>query len=390
MPEETDNSADDVTVDQLSASPLLVAVYVEDEGYGILHLENSTASKPKFVCASCETNIHFCEHVKSYKSWSKARNIDIDSELEYQRDISADELPFQSVSNQRIPYPLPEDLRQKFDKYESQKKTFPNHFVPTIKSRTCPHGNAWDDRDPVEMRLIASTSVKIHKAHITINADDGEPRFIYFRPTKGECKCKLSYDGQEDLVFNLDNRHLVFYGVMFQYLFSMVHTGSPLVSMHRHFSATNAVMSNVEIIPFPVLRKAWNAFARLLDIDYSNVFVCQECGTNPDIIICDGTDVGMKKDLIPDISASEQNNINSYTKPIKGSKHSDRTYTKSAACRRLLLKLAGEKPGQRRKQTKALNTIPLSSTEMKTLKDLLRKEGKIHLIVLIDELATLK
>ena len=90
--------------------------------------------------------------MKSYKSWSKARNIDIDSELEYQRDISADELPFQSVSNQRIPYPLPEDLREKFDENESQKKTFPNHFVPTIKSTTCPHGNGCDDQDPVKMR----------------------------------------------------------------------------------------------------------------------------------------------------------------------------------------------------------------------------------------------
>ena len=144
-----------------------------------------------------------------------------------------------------------------------------------------------------------------------------ELRFIYFRPTIGEYKCKLSYDDQDDLVFNLDNRHLVFYRVMFQYLFSMVQTGSPLVSMHRHFSTTNAMMSNVEIIPFPMLRKAWNAFVRLLDIDYSNAFVCQDCGMNPDIIICDGTDVGMKKDLIPDISASEQNNIKHILNQLK-------------------------------------------------------------------------
>ena len=124
----------------------------------------------------------------------------------------------------------------------------------------------------------------------------------------------------------------------------MVHTGSSLVSMHRHFSATNAVMSDVDIIPLSVLRRAWNAFARLLDIDFTHVSVCQECGSNPEVIICDGTDVGMKKDLIPDIAKSSlQGNINLQTQLIRGSKHSGRTYINSPACRRLLLKLAGEK-----------------------------------------------
>lgn len=55
----------------------------------------------------------------------------------------------------------------------------------------------------------------------------------------------------------------------------------------------------------------------------------------------------------------------------------------------MLLKLAGEKQGQRRSQKQELNTIPLSSTELKTLKDLLRKEEKSHLTELINDLATL-
>lgn len=134
VPEETENADDGIIVDQLSASPLLVAVYVEDEGYGIVHLENRTALKSKLACASCTTNIHFCEHVRSYKSWSKAHNIELDSELEYQRDASSDEASFQSISNQRIPYPLPENLREKFDNYESQKTAFPLCPNDKIKS----------------------------------------------------------------------------------------------------------------------------------------------------------------------------------------------------------------------------------------------------------------
>ena len=45
--------------DQLSASPLLVAVYVDSKGYGIVQLENSTVSKPKLICVTCKTNVHF-------------------------------------------------------------------------------------------------------------------------------------------------------------------------------------------------------------------------------------------------------------------------------------------------------------------------------------------
>ena len=80
-------------------------MYVEDEGYGIVHLETSTSSKPKLVCASCKTNVHFCEHVRSYKNWSKSQNIDIDSELEYQRDLSPDESHFSPAMSPLSPAP---------------------------------------------------------------------------------------------------------------------------------------------------------------------------------------------------------------------------------------------------------------------------------------------
>ncbi|KAH3862489.1 hypothetical protein DPMN_025456 [Dreissena polymorpha] len=92
VPQDTDDFTDDVAVDQLSDYPLLVAVYVEDEGYGIVHLETSNVSKPKLVCASCKTNVHFCKHVKSYKNLSKTQNIDLDSELEHQRHLPSEKL----------------------------------------------------------------------------------------------------------------------------------------------------------------------------------------------------------------------------------------------------------------------------------------------------------
>ncbi|KAH3862488.1 hypothetical protein DPMN_025455 [Dreissena polymorpha] len=44
------------------------------------------------------------------------------------------------------------------------------------------------------------------------------------------------------------------------------------------------------------------------------------------------------------------------------------------------------KQGQRRKQTKALDTILLSSTEMKTLKGMLQEEGNNHLVEIVDKL----
>ena len=110
--------------------------------------------------------------------------------------------------------------------------------------------------------------------------------------------CRLYYDGQDDLLFNLDNRNLFFYGFLLEYLHLMVEGRNPLAAYMRASSRSHASQSHTKSTSIATLRAAWNAFSRLLDINFHTSFLCLVCGAQPSTMICDGTMLGFRKDLI--------------------------------------------------------------------------------------------
>ena len=81
-------------------------------------------------------------------------------------------------------------------------------YLKVVQS-SCEHGFTWDDRDPVECGWLVGNA--------TIYTDSMSMMHIYeddiFHPIKasygrsrtvGSCQCKLQYDGQSDLLFNLE------------------------------------------------------------------------------------------------------------------------------------------------------------------------------------------
>ena len=142
----------------------------------------------------------------------------------------------------------------------------------------CKPGNSWDTHDPVSNKCISSKGAVIYKESMTI-AD--KHRTVYYRPTKGDCSCQLFYDGQEDLLFNIDNRHLFYYGFLLQYLHNMDEGRNPLALYLHSCERTLATQSNTKPVKIKLLRQAWNAFARLLDIDWYESFQCPLCGALP-------------------------------------------------------------------------------------------------------------
>ena len=128
------------------------------------------------------------------------------------------------------------------------------HFQVTMQS-WCKPGNPWDTHDPVSNKWISSKGAVIYKESMTI-AD--KHRTVYYRPTKGDCSCQLFYDGQEDLLFNIDNRHLFYYGFLLQYLHNMVEGRNPLASYLHSCERTLATQSNTKAVKIKLLRQAWN------------------------------------------------------------------------------------------------------------------------------------
>ena len=109
-----------------------------------------------------------------------------------------------------------------------------------------------------------------------------------------------------------------------------------LISYLRACQQNHEVLSFTKPASISLLRKAWNAFARLLDIDWSESFQCLLCGPTLHTVVCDGTMIGFWKDFLPEISSS----ITS-TPPIVRSRHQERILISSVKARSLLLKYSG-------------------------------------------------
>ena len=82
-------------------------------------------------------------------------------------------------------------------------------------------------------------------------------------------------------------------------------------------------------------------FVRFLDIDWSRDFLCPLCGEKPPCVVCDGTPVGIKKDLMkaPQLSSGESRT---------GTTHEDRVFVHDSTVRILLLQFSGLAPGTRK------------------------------------------
>ena len=87
-----------------------------------------------------------------------------------------------------------------------------------------------------------------------------------------------------------------------------------------------------------MLKKAWNSFARKLNIDFSSIFVCRQCGPNPEIVVCDGTMAGFRKGFLPALD-NEKDTTNDFL--VEGSHHQDRVYVRIPKIRKLLLFFCG-------------------------------------------------
>ena len=159
----------------------------------------------------------------------------------------------------------------------------------------------------------------------------------------------------------------------------MVEGRNPLLAFHRASCKSFYIQSQSKPVNIKLLRQAWNAFARLLDVDWREAFNCHQCGLTPQIVICDGTLIGFRKDLASTVPPE----VISDEKIIKGSEHADRVLLKSLKSRELLLKYSGYS-----KQRKRLaNSAGLTLSEFSQLQKLCRKEGCSELAELISYLS---
>jgi hypothetical protein len=301
----------DNLVIQLSTSPLYVAVH-DSTSFGII---TSTSEKHSLKCVSCTSKVTHCSHITAYRAWMDENGMSKEPTPHSPVDLTA-------ISMKAIPYPLTDELKEKFEYYE-YGNPFPKYLIPSASAEnTCKHGNKYDVSDPVANGWILTDKAVIHKKNIRI-----ENVSICYRPTTGtKCNCTLTYDGQSDLLLNLDNRRLFYYGWLFDILHNTQQTRFPLAAAMRSSSRTRKAcgLSNDTYINH--MRHAYNAFVRLLDLDYEELYSCKECGPNVECVIMDGIMMGCRQDLMPKFPTEEVT-----TKPLDGCSLSDRILLQRAS-----------------------------------------------------------
>lgn len=367
--EENKENQDVLVIDFLTLEPSLVAVF-DGDSYGLVGYKQTS----KLQCLLCD---HKCQHVRHFSEWCADNDVHLDKD-----EPLREEETYTSVSSRPIHYPLPTHLRSLHDQHERGCYEFPLDLVPAYSNaQKCKHGHLFDSADPVVKQWIARKGVIIHKEAVSITDDN---RTLYYRPSLGPCDCRQDYDGQEELPFNFDGLHLFYYGYLFQYLHLMLEGKNPLTAFLRVSTHSFSPLSLTKPVQVKSLRHAWNAFARLLNINYAEVFHCPICGPLPSTVICDGTLLGFCKDLLNSFGTSNSPRSNNTHEPVHGSNHSGRVMLKSKKGRELLLKYSGYSRDRR-----CIRNPPrLSRSEYKQVTALLTKEGASPLVDFISRITS--
>ena len=82
----------------------------------------------------------------------------------------------------------------------------------------------------------------------------------------------------------------------------------------RACDLTNKSVSSTKVVTYKTLRKGWNAFARLLDINWERTFSCSQCLDEPEVVIMDGITLGFRKDLLKSFSKEDNQGVGVSTK----------------------------------------------------------------------------
>ena len=181
--------------------PFAALAHGGSKGYGII-----VAGHKQFKCDSCKDNS--CVHLDSFKSWNEAQDQGSDTCSDTCSDICIDALDeafakiklartqrdqtFKCISSHPIAWPVDHHYR----KLKSRNDTvgFPLKLIPKLTKKTCSHGARY------VLTEIRNDAV-IHRESSVKTVS-----LFAYKTTK--CDCSVYYDGHEDLLLNLNNKHL--------------------------------------------------------------------------------------------------------------------------------------------------------------------------------------
>jgi hypothetical protein len=79
-----------------------------------------------------------------------------------------------------------------------------------------------------------------------------------------------------------------------------------------------------------------------LNIDWKSVFIFPNCGPQPPVVVCDGTDLGFRRDFLVYCESKTHSDLSSSQVSVSGLVHKDHVYVDKKKGRDLLSKFLGK------------------------------------------------
>jgi hypothetical protein len=279
------------------------------KGYGIV-----VAGHKQFKCQTCQ-DLN-CPHIHSFSSWNAETDEEVDleqafSELKLSRDSTRDR--FKCVSTNPLPWPVSDKYKKK--KRHVDRSGFPKKLAPPKPKVQCAHKSSFHC-------VLVTKEAMIHRESSVTTA-----HLYEYRSSSCHCDCRVRYDGQDDLLLNLDDKNLFDLDWLFTILDRANYSICPLKTAYQTaMLARNRTMdSQADTLTYHHLYRAYNCFLRLLSWNEDEDFSCVQCcdalkkGSVIDLI-CDGIMMGCRKVYL--ILTDMDDPVD--PTPIDGTKHSER------------------------------------------------------------------
>ena len=259
-----------------------------------------------------------CEHVDALRL-----HFHIPEEPPFEVNPASCETMFSIISKTKIPFPFQNIDRAKVENGHGNIVKF---LPPYDPNTVCTHGVLFNEHQP---KLITNKGTIHHdKRDITCE--------IYCRLSTGNCGCVLNYDGRDDHLINVDNIDIFTYSWLLRILFNIQDAQYTIWAAYNAANDLRLMSAGGQLMKrsiYQKLRRAYNGFIRLLDMDYKGVYSCLLCGPEVPILICDGIMMGTRQKL-----AQPQGAVPIPDDQIHGSTLQERMFGLSTEIKTLLAK----------------------------------------------------
>ena len=215
----------------------------------------------------------------------------------------------ETTPTKKLMYPFQEDVQEKLRILDSSDLSDVTTFISfPADDGQCSHGNLWSHDDPRSHNWIQTNKVKIaHSAYVA-----KKERKLYFRRTVGSCKCKLLYNGSDDLFLSISENpnstsshnhgqrtaNIVTYSLLIDFINDFFRNGVTMRGFHASYESKCTMkygMKECDIITWKLWRLACIEFmTNIFTINEREAFYCSLCGPRPKALVIDGIAMGLK------------------------------------------------------------------------------------------------